>query len=272
MSEDLARAVPAFAAIPHYVPLAPSPAAGGMRVFPVSELQSLAARFSLPAQGLAEACFRFSVQPLDRERVIAAMRKELRIPDVKIELLETNPASVPVGEIAFRREELAPPAASDRKTPVMWHGDILYGGDKHFGIWARVILTAPALRLVAVEELRTGVPVRANQVRAELVEGFPGPVNEVTVDQIVGLLPVRSVLTGGEIRLDNLVRPNDVNRGDSVLVEVQIGGAHLSLTGKAESAGHVGDFVAIRNPETSKVFRAMIKGSGKVLVESPGSE
>jgi flagella basal body P-ring formation protein FlgA len=154
----------------------------------------------------------------------------------------------------------------------MWHGDILYGGDKHFGIWARVVLTAPALRLVATEELRIGVPVRANQVRAELVDGFPGPLTEVTVDQVVGLLPIRSVLTGGEIRIENLVRPNDVNRGDSVRVEVQIGGAHLLLTGKAEAAGHIGDFVAVRNPETSKVFRAMIKGTGRVLVESPGNE
>jgi flagella basal body P-ring formation protein FlgA len=57
-----------------------------------------------------------------------------------------------------------------------------------------------------------------------------------------------------------------------VHVEVRIGAAHLALTGRAESAGHVGDTIAVRNPDSSKVFHAMVEAAGKVIVERPGLE
>jgi flagella basal body P-ring formation protein FlgA len=72
--------------------------------------------------------------------------------------------------------------------------------------------------------------------------------------------------------MDNLARPNDVNRGDLVDVEVRFGAAHLALTGRAESGGHVGDTVTVRNPDSSKLFQALVASAGKVIVAPPGTQ
>jgi flagella basal body P-ring formation protein FlgA len=155
---------------------------------------------------------------------------------------------------------------------VPWRGDIVYAGNRRFPIWAKVRIAAPIGRLIAVEALKSGVAIKTGQVRAELIEGFPtGAAGDLSVDQIAGMIPMRPVAAGGEVRPDNLTRPNEVNRGDLVRVEVRFGSAHLALTGRAESAGRIGDTVAVRNPDTSKVFRALVAGVDKVIVGPPGS-
>jgi hypothetical protein len=58
----------------------------------------------------------------------------------------------------------------------------------------------------------------------------------------------------------------DVLRGEQVAVEVSSGGALLRLLGDAETSGHVGDSVLVRNPESGKVFQAKVEGKGKVMV------
>jgi flagella basal body P-ring formation protein FlgA len=269
----VARAVPALAKISPNVPLAPAPLPGNSRVFYLSELQSIGARFSIHVVDAREVCFRFATEDLNRDRVTEAMRKALRIPDARIELLETSAGPVPVGVIEFDRENLGAPAAPDQRTPVPWRGDIVYAGNRRFPISARVRITAPVSRLVAVEPLRPGVAVKPSQLRAELVESFPLATNvSPSIEQIVGMTPLRPIAAGTEVRLDNLTRPNDVNRGDLVHVEVRIGAAHLALTGRAESAGHIGDTIAVRNPDSSKVFHAMVEAAGKVIVERPSIE
>jgi hypothetical protein len=219
LGSDLARAIPGFVGIQPDSPLVPAPLPGSTRVFYPSELQSIASRFSLTVGTPHEVCFRFATEPLNRERAIEAMRSKVNIPDAQVELLETSPALVPVGRMEFEREGLSAPAASDQRTAVFWRGNIIYAGDRRFPIQAKVRISAPFKRVVAVEPLRSGIPVKTEQIREEIVEGFPpagstGPA----LDQLVGMIPLRPIATGGEVRLDNLTRPNDVNRGDLVHV------------------------------------------------------
>jgi flagella basal body P-ring formation protein FlgA len=264
---DLARAIPEFAGIQSDSPLAPAPLPGATRVFYRSELQSIASRFSLAVTAPNEVCFKFATEALNRDRALAEMRKVITVPDSKIEILETSPEQVPAGRIEFTREGLGEPAASDSPLPVSWRGNIIYAGDRRFPVVAKVRIKAPLQRVVAAEPLRSGVPVRADQLRQESFEGFPlGRNTNIPVDQLAGLIPVRPVAAGGEVRLDNLTRPNDVNRGDLVHVEVRFGAAHLALMGRAETAGRIGDLVAIRNPESSKVFQARIEAHDRVIV------
>jgi flagella basal body P-ring formation protein FlgA len=267
LGADIARAVPAFAGIQPDSPLAPAPLPGSTRVFYSSELQSIASRFSLAIGTPSEVCFRFASETLNRERVLDEMRKALNIPDSKIELLETSPVLVPIGKIEFTREGLSAPAAPDQPTPVFWRGNIVYAGDRRYAIQAKVRITAPLRRVIAIEPLRTGIPVKAEQLREEAFEGFPvARTTSHAPDEVAGLIPIHPIAAGAEVRLDNLTRPNDVNRGDIVHVEVRFGGAHLAFVGRAEAAGRVGDVVAIRNPESSKVFPARVEARNKVIV------
>jgi hypothetical protein len=59
----------------------------------------------------------------------------------------------------------------------------------------------------------------------------------------------------------------DVSRGEQVAVEVASGAALLRFLGDAETSGHVGDSVLVRNPENGKLFQAKVEGTGKVLVQ-----
>lgn len=271
---DLARAVPVLGGLPADVPLAPAPLPGGTRVFYSSELQSLAARFSrggvAPNALPKEVCFNLAAEKLSNDRVVEAMRKALGISDARIELLEASPLMVPVGQLEFAREGLGAPAAPDRLTPVSWRGNIVYAGNRRFPVQAKVRITAPSVRVVAVEPLRSGVAIKPEQVRQENIEGFPQATGESpSLDRIAGMMAVHPVAAGAEIRLDNLTRPNDVNRGELVHVEVRFGGAHLVMEGRAETAGHIGDVVSVRNPESSKTFRALVEAKDRVVVE-PG--
>lgn len=270
---DLARAIPAFKKLPPNLSLAPTPGPGGARVFTPSELQAIAARFSVNAEMDSELCFQMLTEPLDRERVLEAMRASLPIPGVHIELLEISSEKVPRGQIEFPREDLGTPALPERKSPVLWRGSVVYGSSRqHFPVWGRVTVTAPVTRIVAAESLKTGVAIEARQIRRETIESFPvlKPANDkapLDSAQIVGKLPLRAIAAGGEVRMDNLTLPIDVHRGDKVRVEVRIGAAHLALNGLAESNGRIGDTIAVRNPDSSKMFHARVESKDKVIVE-----
>ena len=82
------------------------------------------------------------------------------------------------------------------------------------------------------------------------------------------MVPARAIAAGSEIRPEFLIPPNDVNRGDAVHVEVRSGAARLAFTAKAESGGRSGDFIAVRNPSSNKIFRARIEGKDKVVVQT----
>jgi flagella basal body P-ring formation protein FlgA len=87
------------------------------------------------------------------------------------------------------------------------------------------------------------------------------------------MLPLRSVAAGAEVRIDNLVKPNDVTKGDVVAIEVRSGMTRLTFTARAESSGRTGEMIAVRNPESNRIFRARISARNKAIVESdPGKE
>jgi hypothetical protein len=57
-----------------------------------------------------------------------------------------------------------------------------------------------------------------------------------------------------------------IQRGEQVTVEVTSGGARLAFQATAESTGHVGDFVLVRNPGNGRLFQAKALGNGKVII------
>lgn len=265
---DLARAVPAFRSIAAGAEIAPSPLPGAQRRFSPTELQTLASRFNVTSPGSnTEVCFQLATQPLDLNALVDAIRTALSIDHLNIEILETSNDPVPQGRVEFRRQDLIAPSNPLRNSPVTWHGDVIYGDNRRFGIWARVKLSAPLTHLIAVSDLRLGIPVAPSQVRMETLEGFPiRNERQATVESISGRIPLRSVSAGGEILPENFVQPNDVSKGDTVLVNVRMGAARVALTARAETSGHIGDWIQVRNTETSRIFRARVESAGNLVL------
>ena len=268
LARDLAMAVPAFAAIPPQTPIALAPAPAVRRVFRFFEVESIARRHSVALEAAADICFERPMETLDRGRVLEAMRLSLAIPDANIEIVEISQFPVPHGRLEFRREGLGLPASLSSRTPVTWHGEIIFGEKHRFTVWARVVLTAPVRYLVAAGNLKRGEPISPGQVREESAERFPllGDL-ALRADQVVGRLPLRDIQDGKEIRLPLLAMPLDVSRGEMVEVEVRSGATRLAFTGRAESSGRAGDTIAIRNLTSSRIFQARVNGKGRALLE-----
>ena len=269
----ISRPPPEVPAAPPETLLAQAPLPGAQRVFHDSELRMLAHRYGIALPATAEACFEWKLAPLDRAAALAAMQDALAVPEAKIEIDDLISDNVPPGRIEFPLSRLATPSPTGPRTPVLWRGDVIYGEGHRFGIWARVGITAPCKRLVAAENLRAGKPIEARQVRTAAATCFPvGAKPPLAIDQVAGLVPLRPIAPNTELRADLLAPPNDVERGDTVHVEVRSGGARLTISGQAVTAGRSGDLISIRNPDTNKTFPARVTGKDTALLDLSASK
>jgi hypothetical protein len=79
----------------------------------------------------------------------------------------------------------------------------------------------------------------------------------------------RSVPIWARVRLPGTILPKpvperEIGRGDKVRVEVKSGGVLLGFDAEAESSGHIGERVTVRNPVNGQRFRAIVEAPGKV--------
>jgi flagella basal body P-ring formation protein FlgA len=242
-------------------------------VFRADEIRWLAAQSGFTVAPDGDVCFAWALAPLNRTDVLRALRKSMNArggdPAADIEITEIAIDRVPSGQLDFPLDGLGKPATLEEPVPVLWRGQVLYGQNRHFAVWARVRIVAPVRVLVAAEKLEAGRLISAAQLRSETRLRFPELKSKsATVDQVIGTFPVRTLSEGAEIHLENLSRPNDVNRGDLIVIEAQRGSVRLVFSGRAESAGHTGDLIAVRNPDTQRIFQARICARDKAIVES----
>ncbi|MBV9267804.1 MAG: flagellar basal body P-ring formation protein FlgA [Acidobacteriaceae bacterium] len=263
-ARDLAKAVPAFTSADPDASIGYSPAPGVERVMHPGEVRQIAARFNydgaLPSNDI---CFERPVAPLTADAASKAMHQTLGA-DAHIEIVELSRFPAPAGELVFRREDLGTPPVA------LWHGYVIYDGDKRFPVWARVKISVQTTRLIALEELKPGVPIKVMQVSLQKVEEFPQRrVTPVSIEQVEGALPRRFISANSPIWTDAIEPPDDIMKGDRVSVVVRSGLAQLAFDAEAQSSGRRGDFVSFKNPESGKLFRARVEGPDKAGVDTP---
>jgi len=270
LGQDLAAALPVFRALPPTIILGTMPPPGSKRTFHVSELKSLAQRYSIVWDSPADICFEWPMETLDQDRILQAMRGSLRNPEAHIEVSETSPNPVPRGRLEFPREMLGQPASTAQRDPVLWRGVIMYGQNSRYAVWAKVRLTVACSQVVALQTLKSGERIDPQQVRIGRGECFPYPDGfpQQSPEALLGMVPVRDIPARSEVRPELLTPPYDVFPGDAVQVDVRSGAAHLAFTAKAESRGRSGDWIAVRNLSSNKTFRARVVGKDQVLVQT----
>lgn len=270
-ARDLAAFLPAFAILSPDTPIAPAPGPGVRRVFHALELRSLARGYSLELATAEDLCFEWPMEVPGRAHLLEAMQAALPEPGTRIEVLETSPYPAPRGRIEFRREDLASPALPEAPAPVVWRGNVVYGANQRFAVWARVRITARVNRVVAAETIRPGAQVSAAQLRVESGNAFPASGDQASrIDQVAGRVALRLIEAGTEIHLSQLQQPPDIKRGDAITVQVLSGSTRLAFTGKSESDGRTGDLISVRNPRSNKIFQARVEGKDRALVRLPG--
>lgn len=265
LAGDLALAWKEFASIPSDTAVAFAPVPGAQRIFRLPELRRLATRYAVPLTIETDLCFERPMEALTSEKILRAMPTTPEFAEARIDVLEFSRYPVPRGDVEFPRAGLGAPATRDGA--VLWKGYVRYGGDHRFAIWARVKISLPLRRVIAVERLKPGVLIEESQIRLETYIGFP-PRQKIAQDirEVAGRLAHRSIPAGGPIALADLELPREVARGDVVDVETSTGAAKITLRGRAESGGRSGDTVSVRNLQSGRTFRARVESKGKVIV------
>jgi len=265
---DLARAIPEFSRAPADADIGYAPSPGSRRVFRIDELRRLATRFQVELGGKREACFEWPLAPLSREQAIAAMRLSLNLPEARVEVIELSKRVTPRGEVIFPVTSLIPPANRHTGT-ALWRGYVLYGGERRFDVWARVKISAPMSHVVVVTPIPAGRPIGAAEVKLEMVDDFPLSNDAArNLDEVVGWVPKFGFAAGHAVLRSDVSEAIVIKTGDLVDVLVKSGNAHLKLQALAESSGHRGDMIALRNPKSGKTFRAKVEAEDKALVIS----
>jgi len=260
LGKDLAAGNPVFESIAPDRVIAVTPAPGVERVLHSDEVARIAHGNNIVITSPApELCFARATEPLTAARLLPALKKALSVDDAKIEVLDFIHFPIPPGTLEFTRAGLSPSG--------VWRGNVVYSPGRSMAIWARVNVTVEQSWVEAADLIEPGKLIRPDQLTLRTGPRFPfGPAPVDSIDFAAARKAMRSIRPGEPVFASMLTTTHDVERGDSVAVQVVFGQTRVSFTAVAESSGRAGESVLIRNPESGRFFQARIESKGKVSI------
>ena len=104
-----------------------------------------------------------------------------------------------------------------------------------------------------------------------IVERRPrdGQGGEIIGDARVAIDKVarRALLAGVPLRASDVQREEIVGKGDLVTIVYETPGLVITLRGKANEAGAMGDVISVTNPQSKRVLQGKVSGPGRVSVQ-----
>jgi flagella basal body P-ring formation protein FlgA len=258
---DLAPLAPSFGTLPPAARMAWAPVPGVTRWISPGELARIGRQQGIAAEPVG-ICVAQAVETLDRERVLAAMRRAGA--DYTIELLSFGPRETPPGRIEFSVRRLPPLPRRADIPAVQWRGHLINESGRAYPIWARARITVRRTGLVTVAAIGAGELLNADALRpAELIEypAWEAPLADPELP--LGRRARRAIAAGSPVLPRMLSLRRDVERGDSVEVELP---GEATLTAQAESPGRTGETILLRNPLTGRRFPCRVTGVGRARV------
>lgn len=82
----------------------------------------------------------------------------------------------------------------------------------------------------------------------------------------IGQAARRQLRPGQPIQVSDLMKPNIVQRNDTVTLVYQAPGLVLTLRGQAQEAGALGDTVSVLNQQTKRIVQGVVSGPDRVMV------
>lgn len=131
--------------------------------------------------------------------------------------------------------------------------------------------TGNAIETVEVAVLTRDID-RADLLKSSDVAVERRPKAEVTGeaasrDRTLGMQLRRPMRAGTPIRVAEIVKPDFVQRDQSVTVIYQVPGIYLTTRGKAIESGAEGDTVSVLNLQTKRTLTGVVTGRGQVTVQ-----
>jgi len=90
-----------------------------------------------------------------------------------------------------------------------------------------------------------------------------------TVEQAQGLSAKHALRAGQVIHQADVAKPELVGRGETVTIVFQVPGITLTIIGKANEPGALGDVISVLNVQSKHVIQATVIGPGRVSVNAP---
>jgi flagella basal body P-ring formation protein FlgA len=114
--------------------------------------------------------------------------------------------------------------------------------------------------------LQRGEIVRASDVVVERKSKTEAAGEALAAEQAVGLATKRSLRPGQVLRSSDLMKPEVVQRNETVTIVYQVPGVMLTVRGKALDVGAVGDMINVLNVQSNRTVQATVAGPGRVTI------
>ncbi len=118
--------------------------------------------------------------------------------------------------------------------------------------------------------LRAGEVVKASDVTVERRPKAEVRGEGIAAGQAIGLAAKTALRSGQALRMDDLIKPQIVQRNEAVTIYYEVPGIMLTVRGKALEAGALGDVVGVLNIQSNRTVQATVIAPGRVAIASVG--
>ncbi len=87
-------------------------------------------------------------------------------------------------------------------------------------------------------------------------------------DQVMGLAARNTLQAGRPLRLADLMKPELVQRNETVTLVYQVPGITLTVRGKAAEGGAEGDVISVLNEQSKRTVQGVVSGPGRVIIST----
>jgi flagella basal body P-ring formation protein FlgA len=87
-------------------------------------------------------------------------------------------------------------------------------------------------------------------------------------DQAIGLAARNALQSGRPLRTADLMKPELVQRGETVTLVYEVPGITLTVRGKAIDGGAEGDVISVLNEQSKRTVQGLVVGPGRVVIST----
>ncbi len=93
-----------------------------------------------------------------------------------------------------------------------------------------------------------------------------GPDVVTAMNDLIGMIPRRALKAGEMVRQADLAKPILVEKNQVVAVIYASSGLTLSMRGRAQSSGAMGDTIRVQNPQSKRMIEGVVTGPAQVTI------
>ena len=272
---DLVPIIPEFSKIEGYSKIQMAPSGTSRRWIAAAEIGVLANRLGVgPLTNPGELCIEQTKVELHRDQILQQLEAQLSLNgsqgELQIELINFFPKQLPPGVLRFEYSGLAPSCISGGCGLYRWIGAMLLEAGGSIPVTAEVRIESIGKSPIAQRDLPLGAKIGFQDF--SMVESrhpwFPADAR-LELD-LSGYIVQRPVKAGVVISRRSVRKPQEVEKGEVVVLHVKSGQLELVTQAKAETSGNAGDRVVVSNLVSRRRFMVEVTGPGHARTLSQG--